>query len=426
MVLLMDNVYDVKREKNLNYILPAMTKLGDNSSAIYKGKVAVVIHLYYLDTVKIYLKYIEAIPDSIDILLTFSNCKMKEILQNTVIGKRKNCRFIEKQNRGRDISAFLVTCRKEIMQYEYICFLHDKKEKKNIYKRDVEDWIKCLWENMLCSTEYIENVLLTFDKNPTLGLLVPPFPITEHLASFYMYVWGHNFDNARKLAERMELECDLDVTKPPITLGTIFWARTTALRRLLEIDWKYEYFDEEPLKNDGTISHAIERILAYVAQDAGFESGWVMSDQYAGLHFEQMQYALKSAFDKLNVSLGISWISEIGSYENKVKEILRFVNKYERLYIYGAGVCGTRYLTILKIEQKVPNAFLVSDSSRNPKVVQGIPVYSISEVELNEHCGIIIGVSEPYEEEVIKTIKINHPEFDNIYTETERDCYSEK
>lgn len=411
----MDNVYDIKREKNLNYVLPVTTKLERYSSDIYKGRVAVIIHLHYLDTVDSYLEYIMAIPDSVDILFTFSDYRVKEALQKTEIGNRKNCRFVEKQNRGRDISAFLVACRKDIIEYEYICFLHDKKEKKSIHKKDTEEWIKCLWTNMLGSTAYIENILSTFYQNPILGLLTPPFPITEHFSTFYMCPWGYNFDITKTLAKKLRLNSNIDISKPPITLGTVFWARTTALKKLFEIEWEYKDFDEEPLKNDGTISHAIERILAYVAQDAGFESGWVMNDLYAGVYFEQMQYVLKSAFNKLNDLLGISWISEINSYEDKVQEILSFVNKYKKFYIFGAGICGARYLTILKIEQKVPTAFLVSDSSKNPKEVQGVPVYSIWDVELNENCGIIVGVAEPYQEKVIKTIKEKQPEFDNIY-----------
>lgn len=413
----MDNVYDIKCEKNLNYILPFTTKLREYSYEIYKRKVVVIIHLHYLDTIDLYLEYINVIPDSIDIFFTFSSCEVKNALQKTINGKRKNCRFIEKQNRGRDISAFLVACRKDILQYEYICFLHDKKEKRSIYKKDTETWVKCLWDNMIGSTEFIENILLTFFKNPTLGLLVPPFPITEHFSTFYMCPWGYNFDITSVLVKKLDLNCDLNISKPPITLGTVFWARTTALKKLFEIEWKYKDFDEEPLKNDGTISHAIERVLAYVAQDAGYESGWVMSDRYAGIYLEQMQHALKSAFNMLNTSLGISWISEIEGYEEKVQEMLTFINKYEKFYIYGAGICGIRYFTRLKIEQKVPTAFLVSDSSENAKEVQGIPIYSISEVNLNEHCGIIIGVAEPHQEEVIKAIRDNQPEFDNIYIE---------
>lgn len=411
----MDNVYDIKQEKNLNYILPVRTELIKDLSDVLERRIAVIIHLHYLDTIEYYLKYIEEIPSSMDIIFTFSDYKVKEALQKTAIGKRGNCKYIEKQNRGRDISSFLVACRREIMTYEYICFLHDKREKSAVLKKDVEKWIRCLWENMIGSSEYIKNIVLTLYQNQTLGLLTPPFPVTDHLSTFYMRAWGHNFGITKALADKLGLNCNLDITKPPITLGTVFWAKTAALKKLFEIDWRYENFDEEPLKDDGTLSHAIERILAYVAQDAGYESGWVMSDQYAGIHFEQIQYALKKAFNKLEASLGISWISEIDDFESNLRELLNFVNKFDKFYIYGAGILGMKYFTMLKNEQKLPVAFLVSDSLKNPQYIQGIPVCLISDIDLNERCGIIVAVAEIYQEEVIRAIKNQKAEFSNLY-----------
>lgn len=38
---------------------------------------------------------------------------------------------------------------------------------------------------------------------------------------------------------------------------------------------------DEPLPYDGTISHAIERIVGFVALDAGYKVGTIMNCQYA-------------------------------------------------------------------------------------------------------------------------------------------------
>ena len=59
-----------------------------------------------------------------------------------------------------------------------------------------------------------------------------------------------------------------------MAVGTVYWSRVDALRKLFEYEWKYEDFDMEPLAEDGTLSHAIERILEFVARDAGYESKW--------------------------------------------------------------------------------------------------------------------------------------------------------
>lgn len=412
----MKNVFDVKREKKMNYILPVQWRLNEDTDEKKLAKAAVIIHLHYLDTLDIYLKYMQALPLDMDFFLTLSNQELKEAVEKSEISRRENFRIITKQNRGRDVSAFLVACRKEILAYEYICFLHDKKEYLEIDKEDMAKWIRCLWENMIGSTEYIRNVLQTFDRNPRLGLLVPPLPMSEHFRMLYATSWGINYDETEALASKMCLKCNLDRSKPPITLGTVFWAKVTALRKLFELDWKYEDFDEEPRKkSNGTITHAIERILAYVAQDAGYETGWVMTDRYAAEMLENMQEVLEKAFGILDHSVYIKYISELNAYETKLHELSHFVNRYNHLYVYGAGECARKCLAMLRQLDVCPDAFLVSDMEQNPKKIQDIPVCSIETVHLNDNCGVIVGTSERYHKEIVKIIKNRAPLFPNIY-----------
>lgn len=411
----MDNVYDIKRLKNLNYILPLKQRLDRDAGIGKLGKVAVIVHLYYMDTVDFYLEYIEALPAEVDVYFTVSNSELREILQKKGMDRRKNCRIIEKSNRGRDVSAFLVACRREILKYEYVCFLHDKKEKKAICRRDNEIWVRCLWENMVGSRDYIHNIFLTFHNNPQLGLLVPPLPLSEHCPISYEDTWYEDFEATRGLAEKMNLNCDLDRSKPPITLGTVFWARVCALRKILESEWTYEDFDEEPLKNDGTVSHGVERILAYVAQDAGFETGWAMSDRYAGEYFEYVQLTLKKAFGRLEKSLGIWTISGLDHYEREAADLMEFAGRHEKLYIYGAGALGKSCLAVLESRHRKPDAFLVSGSRQDPEKIGGIPVLTLDRAGVDRTCGIIVCVSEGSRKEVMGMIEEKSSGFSNVY-----------
>lgn len=292
------------------------------------------------------------------------------------------------------------------MKYEYVCFLHDKKEKEDFLKEDIAKWIRSLWENMIGSKEYINNILYTFHMNSQLGLLIPPFPFSEHFTfSIYTNPWQEDFFVTRDLANQMNLKCEIDHMRQPVTLGTAFWARVSALKKLFEREWRYEDFPDEPMDNDGTISHAIERILAYVAQDAEFETHWVLTDKYAAEEFDYMQMLLRKSFERLNQSLDIRNVFELNNYELRTEKLLSFIDRFERFYIYGAGVRGKRYCSFLKKFQKKPAGFLVSDKSKNANSVNGVPVYSLSEIELDEKCGIIIGVSEKYQDEILLRLK---------------------
>lgn len=408
--MVMNNVYDIKCEKNLNIILPLQT-----NSVLINEKIAVVIHLHYLDTIEYYVRYIKSIPRQIDIYITVADSKVEKKVKSSVWEWRKDVHIIHKQNRGRDISAFLVACRKDILKYDYVCFVHDKKAKSDKFEEDIRMWIQCLWENTLGSEGYIINILDFFAKNPKVGLLVPPPPMSEHASAAYGDAWAKDFTLTKALVERMSLNCDIDSEKPPLTLGTAFWFRVDALKKLFEIEWQYEDFDEEPLKDDGTLSHAIERILAYVAQDAGYETGWAMTDRYAGERFEYTQSVLRRAFHRLNVSLGIGHISELNSFESRKAELLEFVNQYKKFYIYGAGAFGKSCFNMLKQEQKIADAFVVSDANKEVNNIQGVPVCSLANIELNEDCGVIIAVSEKYQQEIFRAIKVQSPQFLNLY-----------
>lgn len=55
-------------------------------------------------------------------------------------------------------------------------------------------------------------------------------------------------------------------------LGTMFWARAAALKPLAELGLTPDDYPEEPLPDDGTILHAIERLMPSIAHHAGFQT----------------------------------------------------------------------------------------------------------------------------------------------------------
>ena len=421
----MKNVYDIKCEKNLNYILPMNLRLEKCQLNVEEGETVIVVHLHYIDTLNHYLKYIDCIPEYIDVIFTVSDEKAEKALQETILTKKNNCLIIRKQNRGRDISSLLVACREKILKYKYVCFVHDKKPKNDFYKKDVDLWIQCLWENMLGSEEYIDNIRMILSKEKTLGILTAPTPLSDNFSIAYDNTWYGNFELTKKLTEQMQLDCNLDPKKAPITIGTVLWAKVEAIKKLLEIEWKYEDFDPEPLKNDGTISHAIERVFAYVAQDAGFETGWVMTEKYASERFEYMQVVLKKAFDRLNKSLGIRSISELNSFESRRQKLLSFCRMYEYIYIYGAGVYGRSCLALMESEHQKLEAFIITNNEQKNKQINSIPIYNVEQVMLNQKCGVIVAANSINRSEILKEIKKRFPEFFNIYIYDTVSCEGE-
>jgi lipopolysaccharide biosynthesis protein len=50
----------------------------------------------------------------------------------------------------------------------------------------------------------------------------------------------------------------------------MFWARTKALAPLFDLNLGWNDYPEEPVPYDGTILHAFERLLPFIARHAGY------------------------------------------------------------------------------------------------------------------------------------------------------------
>ncbi|WP_186333821.1 rhamnan synthesis F family protein [Paenibacillus xylanexedens] len=401
----MNNTHDVNWG-NTHCILPTnyMTDGYDNGNL--NKRIAVVIHLHYSDTFDKYKEYCENIPEEITIYFTTSNEELNRKIENFSL-YRENCKLIAKNNRGRDISSFLVACRKEILNHEYICFLHDKKEKNPSSKLDVDKWIYSQWENMLSSKNYIYNVISYFNKNDQLGLLLPPVPASERINFAYMNNWKSNYENTIKLAQDLNLQCDINKEVSPMAIGTVFWARVDALRKLFEHEWKYEDFDVEPLADDGTLSHAVERILEFAAKDSGYECKWVMTESYAEERLGYFTLALSKAFDRLRSSLGLRYIYDLDEFDTKSLELKKLYREHKKTYIYGAGILGTECLRSMDFIGVKIDGFIVTDMSGNESVIENIPVHAFGEIEFDSDTLVIIATNKKYQEEILKNFKKN-------------------
>lgn len=400
----MKNVYDILHEKKLMYILSEECTSNHDLMNASTISIAIAVNLYYEETLGRYLEYIDRIPSYVDVYIISSNAKICEAVGDYVI-KHSNVYLLKKENRGRDISALLVAFRKFALQYQYVCYVHDKKANYSYLTEDVEFWIQNLWDNTLKSESYIKNVIDLMEKKETLGLLVPHNPIGEYMDNWYTNTWYENFNNTKKLAIELKLNCDLDEKKMPIALGTVFWCKTRALDKLLKREWNYEDFQGEPLPKDGTLSHAIERVLPYVAQDAGYDTGVISCVEYSERLLLRLQKMMTDSFKALDSRFKVSNVHQLTNYERQEKAAKSFFSKCEKVYLYGAGVYGEKYLELLRRLQLEPNGFLVTDGHRKNDIYNGYPVFSLDEICIDDTVGIIVTTNNPLHDTMINNLK---------------------
>ena len=201
------------------------------------------------------------------------------------------------------------------------------------------------------------------------------------------------------------LKLELDSNQSSVALGTVFWAKTKALKKLLTYPWKYDDFPEEPMAIDGTISHAIERILPYVAEDAGYDTKTVMSDRFCHTLLSFLQHNAKQAFDTMRSCLEIQNVKDMWKMYEYKKMLPTLFEQYIQVYLYGAGKAGRACLWMLRSLGFEPVGFIVSGTNKN-KCVDGLPVYNFLEVkrDLKNSCVIITVVKDEFKTEILRNV----------------------
>lgn len=387
------NVYDIRYEKNLMYVLPS------NEDALLQGiphgvyqDAAIILYLYYQDTLSVYWPYIDGIPEEIDVYLISSREEvLREAEKHLKAVGRGGVRYILKENRGRDVSALLVTGTDIIKDYKYVCFLHDKKAHCEERKKDTELWIENLWGNMIGSAGYIRHILHLFLKHPELGVLAPPEPIGDSFCTWYGYGWHGSCGITEEIVSKLGLNTDIRIEKPPITIGTALWFQREALQKLFDYGWKYSDFNDENLENYHYLSYGIERIFPYVAQDAGYDTGTVMTEAYAAKQTNYLQHAANLILKEAELFFPVTTLLALERYKRNQGHIIEFAKKNREVYLYGAGQMGQFCLSLLQKENIQPAGFIVSKSDGN-SVVGCIPVIELEKLECLQKKAVIITV----------------------------------
>jgi len=384
------NITDIKNTLHLQYIFPVHSQ---NRKQETSKKVLILAHLYYVEHAQECFEYIKNAPDFIDIIIATSVDELRYMAKE-YFKVHKNVEVRKVNNHGRDIATLLVACREDINKYDFICFTHDKGAKKNDPTAHSDSFRYLLWENTLASKNYIENVLEEFNKTPQLGLLHVPQPYHYSALSIMGNEWALNFENVISLANRLDLNVDISIDKQPFTLGTAFWCRTDAMRKLFEYNWQYSDFPQEPLGDNNTISHAIERILAYVAQDRGYFSGICLSSSYVAVRGIDLEEIIRGMLDVLRSKAFIfTRYLEIPKLLLQNQALSDIGLTDQKLYIYGIGVHGETAANGLNNQGIVFEGFIITDGYANPREFLNKPVLFLSEVDFNVgHVSVIVAV----------------------------------
>ncbi len=227
-------------------------------------KIAVHLHLFYLDLTESIAEYLNYIPLKFDLYVSIPENKsdenVREIFANRI--QHLDHLYIEKTpNIGRDVAPLIVTFGKKLLNYDYICHIHSK---KSLHGGDaVSQWRDFIMEHLFPKEDGVRKILSMLDSDSK--VIYPPAGEGIH---FDCAGWGNNFDISREIAQRYWNNDLSDYPVVEFSMGTMFWARAKAVEKFLTLPLSYDDFPPEPLPTDMTIAHALERLLLVSAADS--------------------------------------------------------------------------------------------------------------------------------------------------------------
>lgn len=231
------------------------------------SRVGLHLHLYFPDLAQGIFERLKKVQSRMDLLISVPSaeaiCQIESMAAQSVQGK-VDIRVVP--NCGRDIGPFLTGFGNDILErYDIIGHLHVKKSFHVNDRAFVTNWAEFLYENLVGGKKRMADTILSrMIADPTIGLVYPDDP--------YVNSWGKNRDHAVALAERLNIAPSSLKEAFNFPAGTMFWARTAALRPLLEMGLQWDDYPPEPLPYDGSSLHAIERMLPFIVEKAGYRS----------------------------------------------------------------------------------------------------------------------------------------------------------
>lgn len=238
--------YDVITSEEIAQPVPAATRI------------ALHLHVYYPDLFPEILSRLSGNNIRPDLFVSVPTELVRDEvvdLLNGYSGKVIDIQIVP--NYGRDIGPFLTTFGTVFLdRYDMVGHLHTKKAADLKDELIGKNWYRFLLENLLGGQRNMADIILwRMTADPSIGMVFPDDPLVAG--------WKSNRHYAEVLGEQLGLDALPESLVFPV--GTMFWARVEALRPIFTLGLTWLDYPAEPLSDDGTILHALERLLPFVA-----------------------------------------------------------------------------------------------------------------------------------------------------------------
>ena len=229
------------------------------------GTIAIQAHIFYLDLLDEMANYCANMPFKFDALISIIDAAAEDSVRAAFEKIANVDKVIVRvvANRGRDVAPFLVGFGDLLPTYDFVAHIHSK---KSLYKgSDQQIWRNYLFDALLGSPERVRKIFAAFVDDESVGVI---YPRPSETVPYPSFTWMSNRAVGHALLRRAGIEPN-KTEYFDFPAGTMFWARSRALKKFFALELTIDDFPPEFGQNDGTIAHAFERSILLAAKSEG-------------------------------------------------------------------------------------------------------------------------------------------------------------
>lgn len=228
-------------------------------------RAALHLHLHYPERATLLIRDLGAARHKPDLFISVTSKEGKVTVKGLLKKYTVECRELTVfPNRGRDLGPFLTGFRDSLLNYDVVGHFHTKGS-KHAPPDFVKRWNAFLSGNLIGRRgRMMDGILDRMDDDSKIGIVYPDDPM--------IWGWFENYTIGKTLLEKLCLAIPNENTFFNYPAGSMFWARTAALKPLFDLELRWEDYPEEPISQDGSILHGIERLFGIIPEQIGYRT----------------------------------------------------------------------------------------------------------------------------------------------------------
>ncbi|MBI5612848.1 MAG: hypothetical protein HY942_07275 [Gammaproteobacteria bacterium] len=234
----------------------------------FQQRIAVHAHVYYPDLVPELVGHLQNIPFKFDLFISTPQRDAQLACEQAFTGLHRAQRVVVRvvANRGRDMAPMVCAFHRDLAEHDIVAHIHTK---KSLYTRGrMAGWRGYLLSQLMGSEDQVRRIFGLFENDPKIGIV---YPQNFHRFPYWGNTWLSNRQQGREWCRRLGIMGVPDGYFD-YPAGSMFWARTAAIRGILDAGVAIDDFPEEAGQTDGTLAHCLERMLVLAARRAGFQA----------------------------------------------------------------------------------------------------------------------------------------------------------